>query len=363
MSIIVAPFGWLMRVLYQLVNNYGLALLLFTIITRVLMLPISISQQKSMAKMSVYNPLIQEIQKKYANNRQKQQEEMTKLYTEYNIKPSMGCGPMILQLAFVMILYQVIQMPMRYMIGLSTDVYNQVLELARTLPNCPATYQDSFVIRLIQGGSQEFLPIIGEAANTAVMHLDFSFFGIQAMDLTQLPSFGWNLLMLIPLVSALSMIFSQYITGKITGQQLKGPTNIVMYVMSLWIGYLGFTLPAALSLYWFYSNVLGILQSIVMSKYYSPEKYKEQIQAELAAKRAEKKKKKTIVLTDEATGEKVEKEVSEAEMAKLRLARARALQEEKFRQQAEEDAKKKAEAQNAAGGDAEKSADQDAKDK
>ena len=92
MDFIYIPFGWLMRVLYNLVNNYGLALLFFTLITRIVMLPLSIKQQKSMAKMTVYNPLIQEVQKKYANNREKMNEEMTKLYTEYDIQIHASCA-------------------------------------------------------------------------------------------------------------------------------------------------------------------------------------------------------------------------------------------------------------------------------
>ena len=118
MDFIYIPFGWLMRVLYNLVNNYGLALLFFTLITRIVMLPLSIKQQKSMAKMTVYNPLIQEVQKKYANNREKMNEEMTKLYTEYDIKPTMGCGPIVIQMAFVMVLYKVIQQPLRFFGGI-----------------------------------------------------------------------------------------------------------------------------------------------------------------------------------------------------------------------------------------------------
>ena len=87
----------------------------------------------------------------------------------------------------------------------------------------------------------------------------------------------------------------------------------------------------------FYSNLLGLVQTLVLRKFYSPEKYKAQIEAELAAKRAEKKRKKTVSYTDESTGEKVEKSLSETEIARMRLARARAQQEEKFRRQAEED--------------------------
>lgn len=342
MDFIIRPFGWLMEILYSLVNNYGVALLLFTLLTRVVMLPLSIKQQKSMAKMTVYNPLIQEIQKKYANNREKQQEEMTKLYTEYDIKPTMGCGPMIVQMAFVMVLYEVIRKPLRHFVGLSADVYNSVITKATEMmtaagtTGAATTYQDAFIINNIQNGGSEFAELIPAELYQKILDLDFTVFGLKSMDLTQIPEFGWNWLVIIPVLSAVSMIASQFITGLVTGQRLKGATGIMMYGMSIWIGYLGFTLPAALSLYWFYSNIIGLVQSMVLRKFYNPEKFKEQIRAELEAKRAEKKRKKTITITDEATGEKVEKTVSEAEMAKLRLAKARALQEEKFRKMEEE---------------------------
>ncbi len=350
LDFIIIPFGWLMKVLYNLVSNYGVALLLFTLITRIVMLPLSIKQQKSMAKMTVYNPLIQEVQKKYANNREKMNEEMTKLYTEYDIKPTMGCGPMIFQMAFVMILYEVIRKPLRFFVGLSSDVYNSVIELANTLMT-PATgatantFQDAFIINNIQSGGTEFMELIPAEMYQTIQELDFTLFGLRSMDLTQIPEFGWNLLMLIPLLSAISMIASQFITSLVTGQKMKGAAGIMMYGMSIWIGWLGFTLPAALSLYWFYANIIGLVQSIVLRKFYSPEKFKEQIKAELEAKRAEKKRKKTVTITDESTGEKVSKEMSEAEIAKLRLARARELQAEKFRKMEEEAAAAKAAAE------------------
>ncbi len=337
---VVWPFGRLMQLLFDVFGNYGIALLIFTILTRLVMLPTSISQQKSMAKMSVYNPIIQEVQKKYANNREKQQEEMTKLYTEYGIKPSMGCGAMVFQLAFVMILYQVIQKPLLYMVGLSSVVYDQVVEVAKTLQGCPATYVDTFIINQIQNGNDAFAGIIDAAQHAKIETLDFSFFGIGTMDLTGIPSFKpATLLIIIPILSAISMIASQFITSKVTGQKMQGGMGVVMYGMSIWIGYLGFTFPAALSLYWFYSNIFGLIQSIVLRKFYNPDIIKEQIQAELAAKRAEKKAKKTVTITDESTGEKVTKEMNEAELTKVRLAKARAMQEEKYRQMSSASAK------------------------
>ena len=362
MDFIIRPFGWLMEILYSLVNNYGLALLLFTVLTRIVMLPLSIKQQKSMAKMTVYNPLIQEIQKKYANNREKQQEEMTKLYTEYDIKPTMGCGPMIIQMAFVMVLYEVIRKPLRHFVGLSAEVYNSVVAAATTLmgsagtAGAQATYHDAFIINNIQSGGTDFVELIPAELYQKILDLDFTVFGLKSMDLTQIPEFGWNWLVLVPVLSAVSMIASQFITSLVTGQKMKGATGILMYGMSIWIGYLGFTLPAALSLYWFYSNVIGLVQSLVLRKFYNPEKFKAQIKAELEAKRAEKKRKKTVTVTDAVTGEAVEKVVSEAELAKLRLAKARALQEEKFRKM-EEESRAAAEAAKAAKENAQPEAD------
>ena len=333
MDFIIIPFGWLMRVLYSWFSNYGVALLLFTIITRFIMLPLSISQQKTMAKTSVYQPLIDEVNKKYANNREKQQEEMMKLYNDYGIKPSMGCGPLIVQMIFVLVLYQVIQKPLRFFVGVGSEAYNAIIELAKGMDGCPNNYIDTFIISKIQSGSTVFDEALGSVMREKIASLDFSFFGIKAMDLTQIPSWGWNLLLLIPIASAVSMILSQFITTRATGQKMQGASNFIFYAMSIWIGYLGFTFPAALSLYWFYSNILGLVQTLVLKKYVNPEKYKAQIQAELEAKRAEKKRKKTVTVTDEATGEKTEKVMNDDELARLRLAKARALQEEHFRQQ------------------------------
>ena len=98
MSILGYPLGWIMWAIYKVVNNYGVALILFTVLVRLALFPLSVKQQKSSAKMQVFQPKMQEIQKKYANNKEKQQEEMMKLYEQHGYNPMAGCLPSIIQM-------------------------------------------------------------------------------------------------------------------------------------------------------------------------------------------------------------------------------------------------------------------------
>lgn len=91
------PLGWIMWLLYAVIKNYGICLILFTVLIKAALFPLSIKQQKSSAKMAVFTPKMTEIQKKYANNKQKQQEEMMKFYEEHGYNPMSGCLPLFIQ--------------------------------------------------------------------------------------------------------------------------------------------------------------------------------------------------------------------------------------------------------------------------
>ncbi|WP_462365322.1 YidC/Oxa1 family membrane protein insertase, partial [Ruminococcus callidus] len=91
------PFGWIMRLIYDLVDNYALAILLFTIFTKLILFPISYKQQKNSAKMQRFNPKLEKLRKKYNDDPKKMQEEQMKLYQEENINPGASCLPMFLQ--------------------------------------------------------------------------------------------------------------------------------------------------------------------------------------------------------------------------------------------------------------------------
>ena len=122
-----------MWLLYQAIPVYGIALLLFTIVVRAALVPVAIKQQKSMVKMQLYQPRIQEIQKKYANNREKMSEEMSRLYEEEGFNPMTGCLPMLIQLPILFGLYDVIQRPLTHLLHISGDVITKATEIASGL--------------------------------------------------------------------------------------------------------------------------------------------------------------------------------------------------------------------------------------
>ena len=119
--ILAIPFGWLMRGCYILVKNYGLALFIFTFIIKLIMLPSSIKQQKSSARMARLAPKREQIMKKYANNREKQNEAMMELYNQEGVSPTGGCGTMIITYLILFAIIEVVYTPMTYISGLDSE--------------------------------------------------------------------------------------------------------------------------------------------------------------------------------------------------------------------------------------------------
>lgn len=126
---IAIPLGWIMKGCYLLVKNYGIALILFTIIIRLLLLPLNIKQQKSSARMAKLQPELKKLQKKYANNKEKYQEEMMNLYAKENASPTAGCLPMLITMLVLFALIEVVYNPLYYV----TDINKDNLEASNKL--------------------------------------------------------------------------------------------------------------------------------------------------------------------------------------------------------------------------------------
>lgn len=120
-GVIAVPLGFIMKACYLLVKNYGIALILFTIIIRVLLLPLNIKQQKSTARMSKLQPQLQKLQKKYANNKEKYQEEMMNLYAKEGASPTAGCMPMLITMLVLFALIEVVYNPLYYVTNANRD--------------------------------------------------------------------------------------------------------------------------------------------------------------------------------------------------------------------------------------------------
>lgn len=121
MSIIATPLGWIMKGCYFVCKNYGIALLLFTILTRLIVFPLNVKQQKSTARMTMLQPELEKIKKKYAKNQQKMQEEQMNLYAKAGVNPMASCLPMVITMVILFALIPVIYGPLTYVSSADKD--------------------------------------------------------------------------------------------------------------------------------------------------------------------------------------------------------------------------------------------------
>ena len=334
-------FGPIMEWIYRFIPNYGWALIVFTLLVNLVLLPLRIKQQKSTARMSAFQPKMQEIQKKYAKDKNRQQEELMKFQQEYGFSMTAGCMPMALNFLFIFGIIEVVYRPLQYILGVSQDVIAQMVEIANSTLGESLIATDyrvqSALINLVKSNGEAFSSVLGDKL-ADVQNFQMMFFGI---DLGQTPLSSWpSIAIIIPILSVVTMIIVQVITMKMSGQEMSGSMKALPWIMSIMFGYIAFTIPTGFSLYYTVSNIASFIQSLIAKRIYDPEKVKAQVEAEIEAKRAEKKKKKQVKIKSES-GETVMKEVSEAELARIRLARARAIDEERYKN--DEPAQKKEE--------------------
>ena len=127
------PFGWLMKGCYFLVKNYGIALLIFTIITRLITLPLNIKQQRSTARMAQIQPELEKLKQKYGKNQEKLNEETMKLYSEYNVNPMASCLPALIPIILLYVMIPVVYKPMTYITDANRDNINADSQLITNL--------------------------------------------------------------------------------------------------------------------------------------------------------------------------------------------------------------------------------------
>lgn len=324
LAIILGP---LVKVLYNFIGNYAATMIVATLIIKLILFPLAIHQQKSTAKMSVFQPLMNEIQQKYKNNPQKQQEELMKLQQEHGFNPMAGCLPMLLTMLVLFGFLGVVYYPVHYIFGVSDAAIKQACE-ALGLATTNATTMQTQLIQAIHQGASISPDIIPASVVTEIQNFNTTFFG---MDMCDIPGFNLTPIVVFPVIATVTMILSYIITQKLSGMgaQMQGSMKVMMVIVNLMFVSFCFNAPVGFSLYYGVSNLFQIGQSFVTYRIYSPEKFKAQYEAELAAKRAEKKKKKTV--TFEENGQTVTKEVTGGEANKLRLELARKREAELYK--------------------------------
>lgn len=189
--VIVRPLGLILLGIFKLIGNYGLAVILFALLVKLLCMPLTIKSKKSMLKMSAMNAELQQLQKRYANNRVKLNEEMTKLYEKHGVSPTSGCLPQMIPLFIMMGLYYAVQQPLKFMLGFSDEVIGQLANLVGVNMDVAGYYGQITVAEKLGQMFQEAGGVWPDAVTAIttgqgeLLNIDFSFLGL---NLAQTPS-------------------------------------------------------------------------------------------------------------------------------------------------------------------------------
>lgn len=264
----------------MVVKNYGWALVLFTVITKAILLPLSIKQQKSMSKMQAVQPKLNEIQRKYQYDKEKLNQETMKIYQENKINPMGGCLPLLIQFPVLIGLYNIIRMPLTYVLKFGSGVFptvQQVLDILTPM-GFTGTIHDEIKIADYLFNTQGALEAVQAAFPQAnIITLDFNFLG---MNLSQTPNFlVLSPLLLIPVLAGVTSYLTSWITNKLNGNSAK-PSNgqenttastmqTMTYIFPFMTVFFAFSLPAGLGFYWILSNIVQIIQQVVLTKYFA----------------------------------------------------------------------------------------------
>ena len=362
-NIVTVPFGWLMGQLYQLTDNYGIAMILFAICVQMALLPLTAKSKQSMMKMSRIQPQMQEIQRRYANDQQKQSEALQKLQQDEGVSMGGSCLWSLIPMFILIPLFTVIREPITYILGCGSEVSAQIVELLRNLaPEAFGTnvaYAQVTAAQLIPQYAAEIQALIPEIKETVLAGINFDFLGINLGSVPTFAFWKWEAfdwatigLFLIPLLSAGSQIVQTKIMQKqnnsvITDKngvqdeemaknsqanQTSQSMMLMMPLMSLWIG---FTVSAGLSVYWFIGGVVRTIQDVILTNRYrkiydAEDAIKLQRKMELDAIEAEKERiraERRAANPEGQTQNTSKKKLQKAEAARLAAEKAAAVRE------------------------------------
>lgn len=307
--LITQPMGFIIEHIYNLVSNYGLAIIIFTIIIKMILIPLNVRSQKAMRKQQKIQPVIAELQKKYANDQEKLQREMMKIYKENNISMTGGCLPMLIQMPILIGLYRVIQSPLTYLLhvnwgdlkDMANPLVNEVLRLRDAMAGLGynlGSYANAAADVIVKNGQIQLAKwadtigtsgslLEGVTGGTHPWVMNFNFLG---MDLGNAPTAAfshimaldfsnWSVIALlaIPIIAVIASIVSTKVTQAQSGQtnnkddnsQAAQMTKGMTFMMPAMTAFFTLTLPAGLGLYWIISSVVQIIQQLALNFYFN----------------------------------------------------------------------------------------------
>lgn len=345
-KLLSVPLGFLMRMCYNIIPNYGAALILFAIITKVLMIPISIKQQKNSIKTLInqkkMQPKLEKLKIKYGKNKELYNSEMMKLYQEEGINPlgnaSSGCLLPVIQLVIMLGLFGVVYAPASYILKTPAETINAGVKITQDLQSLgPKTrYMELIFISALKQKSGAFSSLGQETVNS-IVNFNTTLFGI---DFATVPKLGFNVMMILPILAILIQILSIFQVNKHNVMVTNDPAQekmmkIMQFAPTILLSYIYFSMPSGIAFYFIVSGVLSMLQTEVLYKFYDPKKalaeFEQQQQEEKKRQREEKLElKQQFKNGAEISEEEKKKIVSKSEYNRQKINEARRKIEEKY---------------------------------
>lgn len=292
-------FGYVLMFFNDIFGNFGVAIIAFTIFTRLLMFPLTIKQQKTSANMQRLQPKMKELQDKYGNDKVKYNEEVQKLYEREGASPASGCLPMLIQMPIFYGLYRALCMPLTCTLHLKINegVLAAAIERVKSLADVytsttSAYYSQINVIEAVRnivenGGYAKYGFTQAEIAALQPIEevsRNFNFLGIDLLSVAEF----WNPAIILTVVVFIASAGGMYLSNKLTGMSTQAAggcspnmMGVMMGLMSAWIS---FSVPSAMALYWSCTSLIAPFQTVIVQKFYNAAILNAKSEAQRAAK-------------------------------------------------------------------------------
>lgn len=279
-------FGWILEGIFYVLPNFGVAIIIFTILTRLLIFPTSIKQQKSMAANSRMQAKQRELKEKYGNNKAKYNEEVQKLYQKEGISPFGGCLSSLFPMFVMLGIYYTVIHPLTNVLHIASAKMTSLISAVNSLPgvnvstsnlyhemNILKVFNNPQAMEILTSGNKLSFLTEGEISQIQGLSGGFKFLGLNLLDIPNSFAFFSNIIILIPILVLITSIGSQLLTMRIQRgvmPQQQGCMKFVILLLPLISVYISYIVPGAVGFYWIWSTVIGFAQTVVLTKFYSP---------------------------------------------------------------------------------------------
>ncbi len=279
-------FGYLLNYIYELVNNYGIAIIVFTVLLKLIMLPISIKQQKTMKKSAEMQVKVKEIQDKYKNDQVRQSQELMDLYKRENMSPFSGCLSSIIQIIIVISMFYLVSRPLTYMKHIDNNLLDSYSQTIQEKSGSRATYKEIAIIKEMSNVDEN-------------VKLNMNFLGLDLSDIPSQDYTDWKVF-IIPVLYVFTSLVSTRLTMSLNKkteenkdsskeqtdkvqdssdqkensdqEDMMQETNMMMTrMMPIMTVSIALIAPLGLALYWLVSNILMIAERLFVNKFFKEE--------------------------------------------------------------------------------------------